>query len=153
MWAFFSSLLRDTGAAVAMFQPVETALVNLFLAALFLLLFWKPRLIVISRRQKVVVPRRYWLVWVYLGVGVMFLVRALLEPFRPGGMDGFVTLFASMIYGYYLIFAALRTEVLCEVFAWRDTPERRRATFFACLAGAAVALGYGVLRAGGAGGG
>ena len=87
-----------------------------------------------------------------MGAGVMFLVRALLEPFRPGGMDGFVTLFASMIYGYYLIFAALRAEVLFEVFAWRDTPERRRATFFAALAGAAVALGYGVLRVGGAGG-
>ena len=127
-------------------------LVNLLLGALFPLLFWKPRLIAISRRQKLVVPRSHWLVWVYLGAGVMFLVRGLLEPFRAGGMDGFVTLFASMIYGYYLTFVALRTELLLGVFAWRDTPGRRRATSFACLAGAAVALGYGVLRAGGAGG-
>lgn len=137
---------------MATLQTLETALVNLLLGALFLLLFWKPRLIVISRRQRLVVPRSYWLVWVYLGVGVMFLMRGLLEPFRPGGMDGFVTLFASMIYGYYLIFAALRAEVLFEVFGWRETPERRRAAFFACLAGAAAALGYGVLRAGGTGG-
>ena len=135
-----------------MLTSYETALVNLLLAALFLLLFWKPRLIAISRRQKLVVPRSHWLVWVYLGAGVMFLVRGLLEPFRPGGGDQFVILFASMIYGYYLIFAALRTEVLFEVFGWRETPERRRAAFFACLAGAALALGYGVLRVGGAGG-
>lgn len=135
-----------------MVETLEAALVNLLLGALFLFLFWKPRLIAISRRGKFVVPRSHWLVWVYLGAGVMFLVRGLLEPFRPGGMDGFVTLFASMIYGYYLIFAALRTELLFEVFAWRQTPERRRAASFACLAGAALALGYGVLRVGGPGG-
>lgn len=133
-----------------MLQTLETALVNLLLGCLFLLLFWKPRLILISRRQKVQVPRSHWLVWVYLGAGVMFLVRGLLEPFRPGGLDGFVTLFASMLYGYYLIFASLRTETLFEVFAWRATPERQRAARFACLGGAAVALGYGVLRSGGA---
>jgi hypothetical protein len=133
---------------VATLHSLESALVNLCLAALFLLLFWKPRLIVISRRQKVVVPRNHWLVWAYLGAGAMFLVRGLLEPFRPGGGDQFVTLFASMVYGYYLIFAALRTEVLFEVFAWQDTPERRRAAFFLCLAGAALALSYGVLRSG-----
>ena len=134
-----------------MLQTVETALVNLFLAALFLLLFWKPRLIVISRRQKLVVPRSHWLVWANLGAGVMFLVRGLIEPFRPGAGDQFVTLFASMLYGYYLIFAALRAEVLFQVFGWRDTPERRRAAFFLCLAGAALALSYGVLRAGASG--
>jgi hypothetical protein len=131
-------------------RTVETTLVNLFLAALFLLLFWKPRLILISRRQKLLVPRKYWLVWAYLGAGVMFLARGLMEPFRPGGLDGFVTLFASMVYGYYLIFAALRTEVLFEVFAWEPTPARKRAAFFVCLGGAALALSYGVLRSGGA---
>ncbi len=129
-------------------HTLENVLVNCFLAALFLLLFWKPRLIVISRRQKLLVPRSHWLVWAYLGAGVMFLARGLFEPFRPGGGDQFVILFASMIYGYYLIFAALRTEVLFEVFGWRDTPGRRRAAFFVCLAGAALALGYGVLRVG-----
>ena len=133
---------------MAVWPTVENALVNFFLAALFFLLFWKPRLIVISRRQKLVVPRGHWLVWAYLGAGVMFLARGFLEPFRPGGGDQFVILFASMIYGYYLIFAALRTEVLFEVFGWHDTPERRRAAFFLCLGGAALALGYGVLRVG-----
>src|SRR3990172_4457012 len=102
-----------------MVQILETTAVNLLLGCLFLLLFWKPRLILISRRQKIVVPRGHWLVWVYLGAGVMFLARGVLEPFRPGGLDGFVTLFASMIYGYYLIFASLRTELLFEEFAWR----------------------------------
>jgi len=133
-----------------MVQILETTAVNLLLGCLFLLLFWKPRLILISRRQKIVVPRGHWLVWVYLGAGVMFLARGVLEPFRPGGLDGFVTLFASMIYGYYLIFASLRTELLFEEFAWRATPDRRRAARYACLAGAAAALGYGVLRSGGA---
>lgn len=133
-----------------MLQVLETTLVNLLLGCLFLLLFWKPRLILISRRQRVLVPRSHWLVWVYLGAGVMFVVRGLLEPLRPGGLDGFVMLFASMIYGYYLIFASLRADLLFEVFAWEHTPGRQRTARFACLAGAAAALGYGVLRSGGA---